>query len=175
MFNALNSIYSYTLEKPQHASELLLRLAQLTRYQLDGTKNDFLPLTEELDFLENYILLEESRFGDRCRIAYEVEGDAADNRILPMLLIPFVENAFKHGVSTTYDPSFVSIRIIIGGHGLEMNVRNSLPHKLVRQVTSTWTGLSNTRKRLQLVYPKRHYLSVRKQKETYEATLFIKL
>ena len=92
-----------------------------------------------------------------------------------MLLIPFVENAFKHGVATTNQPSFVNIRIDIAQDRLQLVVLNSVPAKPSRKVSSTWTGLANTRKRLQLVYPGRHYLDVLRQPETYQVTLFVTL
>lgn len=175
LFNALNSIYSYTLEKSDQAPELLLKLSQLTRYQVDSSKYRELSLARELEFLENYLALEQTRYGTRCRIDYRQEGEADRYKLPPLLLIPLVENAFKHGVSTTNEKSWVNIKITVGGYRLEMSVTNSLPQKITRPVTSTWTGLSNTRKRLQLLYPERHYLSVRRQEESYQATLLIRL
>ena len=175
LFNALNSIYSYALEKSDQAAELIIQLSQLTRYQLESSRKGMLPLTEELEFLHDFLSLEETRYSERCTIDFQINGSDGGFLIPPMLLIPFVENAFKHGVATTNDPSFVTVRIDIAQGRLQLVVLNSVPTKPSRKVSSTWTGLANTRKRLQLVYPGRHYLDVLRQPETYQVTLFVTL
>ena len=175
LFNALNSIYSYAIEGSARAAELIIQLSQLTRYQLESSRKGMLPLADELEFLHDFLSLEETRYSERCTIDFQINGSAEEERVPPMLLIPFVENAFKHGVATTNEPSFVNIRIDIAGGRLQMVVVNSLPTKPTRPVTSTWTGLANTRKRLQLVYPGRHYLDVLRQPTTYQVTLFVNL
>ncbi len=180
LFNALNSIYSYAIEGSDRAAELIIQLSQLTRYQLESSRKGMLPLADELEFLHDFLSLEETRYSERCTINFQINGDAEGQSVLPhrvppMLLIPFVENAFKHGVATTNESSFVNVRIDIAGGRLQMVVVNSLPGKPTRPVTSTWTGLANTRKRLQLVYPGRHYLNVLRQPTTYQVTLFVNL
>ena len=175
LFNALNSIYSYAIEKSDRTAELIIQLSQLTRYQLESSRQTMLPLSEELEFLQDFLSLEETRFGERCTIDFLLNGDTDRHTIPPMMLIPFVENAFKHGVATTNEDSFVNIRIDIGSDRLQMIVVNSIPTKPTRTVSSTWTGLANTRKRLQLVYPGRHYLDILRQPNQYQVTLFIHL
>ncbi len=175
LFNALNSIYSYAIEGSERAAELIIQLSQLTRYQLESSRKGMLFLADELEFLHDFLSLEETRYSERCTIDFQINGSAEEERVPPMLLIPFVENAFKHGVATTNEPSFVNICIDIAGGRLQMVVVNSLPTKPTRPVTSTWTGLANTRKRLQLVYPGRHYLDVLRQPTTYQVTLFVNL
>ena len=175
LFNALNSIYSYAIEKSDQAAELIVQLSQLTRYQLESSRQSMLPLAEELEFLHDFLSLEETRYSERCTIDFQINGSDEGSLIPPMLLIPFVENAFKHGVATTNQPSFVNIRIDIAQGRLQLVVLNSVPTKASRRVSSTWTGLANTRKRLQLVYPGRHYLDVLRQPETYQVTLFVNL
>ena len=175
LFNALNSIYSYAIEKSDRTAELIIQLSQLTRYQLESSRQTMLPLSEELEFLQDFLSLEETRFGERCTIEFLLNGDTDRHTIPPMMLIPFVENAFKHGVATTNEDSFVNIRIDIGSDRLQMIVVNSIPTKPTRTVSSTWTGLANTRKRLQLVYPGRHYLDILRQPNQYQVTLFIHL
>ena len=175
LFNALNSIYSYAIEKSDRAAELIIQLSQLTRYQLESSRQSMLPLADELEFLHDFLSLEETRYSERCTIDFQINGSDEGLLIPPMLLIPFIENAFKHGVATTNDPSFVNIRIDIGGGRLQLLVVNSVPVKPTRKVSSTWTGLANTRKRLQLVYPGRHYLDVLRQPSTYQVTLFVNL
>ena len=175
LFNALNSIYSYAIEKSDRTADLIIQLSQLTRYQLESSRQTMLPLAEELEFLQDFLSLEETRFGERCTIEFLLNGDTDRHTIPPMMLIPFVENAFKHGVATTNEDSFVNIRIDIGSDRLQMIVVNSIPTKPTRTVSSTWTGLANTRKRLQLVYPGRHYLDILRQPHQYQITLFIHL
>ncbi|MGB3850624.1 MAG: histidine kinase [Tunicatimonas sp.] len=175
LFNALNSIYSYALEGSERAAELIIQLSQLSRYQLESSRKRMLPLADELEFLHDFLSLEETRYSERCTIDFQINGDDENRNVPPMLLIPFVENAFKHGVATTNEPSFVNIRIDIAQNRLQMVVLNSIPQKPTRTVSSTWTGLANTRKRLQLVYPGRHYLDIVRQPTTYQVTLFINL
>ena len=175
LFNALNSIYSYAIEGSERAAELIIQLSQLTRYQLESSRKRMLPLADELEFLHDFLSLEETRYSERCTIDFQINGSAEGHTVPPMLLIPFVENAFKHGVATTNEKSFVNIRIDIAQGRLQMVVVNNVPAKPTRPVTSTWTGLANTRKRLQLVYPGRHYLDVLRQPTTYQVTLFVNL
>ncbi len=175
LFNALNSIYSYALEGSERAADLIIELSQLTRYQLESSRKSMLPLADELAFLHDFLSLEETRYSQRCTIDFQINGEDEGIMVPPMLLIPFVENAFKHGVATTNEKSFVNIRIDIAQRRLQMVVVNSIPEKVTRTVSSTWTGLANTRKRLQLVYPGRHYLDVLRQPTTYQVTLFVNL
>ena len=175
LFNALNSIYSYALEGSERAAELIIQLSQLSRYQLESSRKGMLPLADELEFLHDFLSLEETRYSQRCTIDFQINGDDEGLVVPPMLLIPFVENAFKHGVATTNEKSFVNIRIDIAQGRLQMVVVNSIPQKPTRTVSSTWTGLANTRKRLQLVYPGRHYLDIVRQPDTYKVTLFVNL
>ena len=175
LFNALNSITSYAIEGSERAAELIIQLSQLTRYQLESSRKRMLPLADELEFLHDFLSLEETRYSERCTIDFQINGSAEGHTVPPMLLIPFVENAFKHGVATTNEKSFVNIRIDIAQGRLQMVVVNNVPAKPTRPVTSTWTGLANTRKRLQLVYPGRHYLDVLRQPTTYQVTLFVNL
>ena len=175
LFNALNSIYSYALEGSERAADLIIELSQLTRYQLESSRKGMLPLADELEFLHNFLSLEETRYSQRCIIDFQINGDDEGYQVPPMLLIPFVENAFKHGVATTNEKSFVNVRIDIAQKRLQLVVVNSVPKKPTRTVSSTWTGLANTRKRLQLVYPGRHYLDIVRQPDTYQVTLFVNL
>lgn len=175
LFNALNSIYSYALEGSERAADLIIELSQLTRYQLESSRKGMLPLADELEFLHNFLSLEETRYSERCTIDFQINGDDEGRLVPPMLLIPFVENAFKHGVATTNEKSFVNVRIDIAQGRLQLVVVNSVPQKPTRAVSSTWTGLANTRKRLQLVYPGRHYLDIVRQPDTYQVTLFVNL
>ena len=175
LFNALNSIYSYALEGSERAAELIIQLSQLSRYQLESSRKGMLYLADEIEFLHNFLSLEETRYSQRCTIDFQINGDDEGLMVPPMLLIPFVENAFKHGVATTNEKSFVNVRIDIAQHRLQMVVVNSIPEKPTRTVSSTWTGLANTRKRLQLVYPGRHYLDIVRQPSTYQVTLFVNL
>ena len=175
LFNALNSIYSYALEGSERAADLIIELSQLTRYQLESSRKGMLPLADELEFLHNFLSLEETRYSERCTIDFQIYGDDEGYQVPPMLLIPFVENAFKHGVSTTNEKSFVNVRIDIAQKRLQLVVVNSVPKNPTRTVSSTWTGLANTRKRLQLVYPGRHYLDIVRQTNTYQVTLFVNL
>ena len=109
LFNSLNSIYSLSRQQSPETPELVMQLSELMRYQLESSKKDTVLLKEELEFIENYLLLEEKRLSDRCNVEFLIEGDLSGLRIAPMLLIPFVENAVKHGAQSTNEQSTIDI------------------------------------------------------------------
>jgi LytS/YehU family sensor histidine kinase len=175
LFNILNSIYSYALEGSEKTPDLIIKLAQLTRYQLESSRKNDLPLEDELNFVANFLILQQTRFGDRCDIDLDIHGEPSGFTIAPLLLITFVENAFKHGVATTSGDSYVYVTAEIKDGNFKFVVINPIPMVKEKEVESTWTGLANTRRRLQLRYPGNHFLDIMKQNYTYKATLFIKL
>jgi len=101
LFNSLNSIYALSRQQSPETPDVVMQLSELMRYQLESSKKDAVLLKEELEFIENYLLLEEKRLSKRCAVEFLIEGNLLDLGIAPMLLIPFVENAVKHGAQST--------------------------------------------------------------------------
>ncbi|RYD59130.1 MAG: histidine kinase [Sphingobacteriales bacterium] len=158
LFNTFNNLYGISLHDPSRIPELILQVSQLMRYQLDNLDKECVTLQEELTFIENYIDLEEERVCCRCDIQYEFKQDKprVDRKIAPLVLIPFIENAFKHGANSI-EPCYVAIIIEVKKDQLEMTVRNSVPSKKL-PTASTGIGLRNIEQRLQILYPDRHVL-----------------
>lgn len=161
LFNNLNNIYAYALEKSEKVPEMLLKLSEIMRYMLvDGSEHQ-VPLRKELDYLENFIDLQKLRLEDRGQVQFNVQGDPGSHRIAPLLLVSFVENSFKHSMRTEVDNINIDIFIVIEGGELTFKARNSYARaKDQQRTTQTGIGLKNVRKRLQLIYPEQHTLSI---------------
>lgn len=157
LFNALNNIYSYNLENDRKGNDLILKLSQLMRYIVEVNDKKSVSLQEELQFISDYVALEKERLGHRCTIRFAVDWSNRSIPIEPLVFFPLIENAFKHSASTNVQ-SFVEIRITQTESELIVNVSNSIPPG--SQKESTKIGLSNVRRRLQLLYPERHSVSV---------------
>ncbi len=165
LFNSLNNLYSLSLDQDERLPDLLLRLSDNLRYMLYGSADTFVPLQQEIQFLENYIDLQRIRAPERVDIQFAVEGKIKDKTIAPLLLIHFVENAFKFGAKGSDTEAFVHIRCVIKGNVLTFNVRNNKGKLALPPKSDGGIGLSNTRKRLQLLYPSCHELRIEDQED----------
>ena len=174
LFNSLNSIYSLSRQQSPETPDLVMQLSELMRYQLESSKKDSVLLKEELEFIENYLLLEEKRLSKRCTIEFLIEGDLSGLRISPMLLIPFVENAIKHGAQSTNEQSKIDISVAIKSSTLHFCVNNSKP-PLGAASKRKGLGLENVRRRLKLLYPNSHVLEVDDTINEYHVNLSINL
>ncbi|MFM2388310.1 MAG: hypothetical protein RL660_3067 [Bacteroidota bacterium] len=176
LFNSLNNAYGISLNEPARAPEYILSLAQLMRYQLESTKHEQVLLQQEIDFVKNYVALEKERIGKRCDINFECSVTIEQQNsltIMPMVFMAFVENAVKHGTASI-DKSFINIDLSGAGNTIDCVIENSVPqHKT--KIESTGTGLANIQKRLQLVYPHKHTLSVSHTSTTYKVSISITL
>jgi len=174
LFNSLNSIYSLSRRQSPETSDVVMQLSELMRYQLESSKKDTVLLKEELEFTENYVLLEEKRLSNRCTIEFLIEGEFLDLRISPMLLIPFVENAIKHGAQSTNEQSKIDISTTIKNKTLYFSVINSKP--IMTSVSQRkGLGLENVNRRLNLLYPNVHKLEIDDQEKEYHVNLSIDL
>ncbi|MFY0630931.1 MAG: histidine kinase [Flavobacteriaceae bacterium] len=174
LFNSLNSIYALSRQQSPETPEVVMQLSELMRYQLESSKKETVLLKEELEFIENYLLLEEKRLSKRCTVEFLIEGDLSGLRISPMLLIPFVENAIKHGAQSTNDQSKIDISITIKNTALHFVVVNSKP-SMITESNRNGLGLENVRRRLGLLYPNVHTLDITDKRNEYHVTLTIDL
>jgi two-component system, LytTR family, sensor kinase len=159
-FNTLNNIYSLTMFNVESAREALHTLSRMMRYVLYETESGKVPLCKEIAFVQDYIDLMKLRLTDKIQVTFESPAPLVDVSIAPMLLLPFVENAFKYGISTT-EPGRIYIGIRQQVKHLEIEVRNTLfAEKRVTLDESSGIGLANTRRRLDLLYPSRYTLTV---------------
>lgn len=174
LFNSLNSIYSLSRQQSPETPTVVMQLSELMRYQLESTKKDVVLVKEELEFLENYLLLEEKRLSSRCTVEFAINGDISNQTIAPMLLIPFVENAVKHGAQSTNESSTITIAVTLKDKTLDFSVVNSKPNQGTPS-NRTGMGLENVKKRLNLLYPKAHALLVKENERSYRVHLKIDL
>lgn|GEM_PF-1022145 len=171
LFNSLNTIYGLALTKDDKTENAIVLLSDLMRYMLYESDTDQMPLRKEIEFMEKYIALHRMRLSDKKNIAiqFNVEGDIDNIKMEPLLLVPFVENAFKHGISYR-EESWVRICLLVEGQQLAFAVENSR-HTHVQPKESSGIGLTNTRQRLEMVYPNQHRLRLAESEETYSVSL----
>lgn len=173
LFNTFNTLYGISLQYPERTPELIMHVSQLMRYQLESHETQCVPLEDEINFVSSYVELEKERLGYRCNITLNTSIDLDNTyKIPPMLLICFIENAFKHGTCTA-EKCFVDIDINVNNDRLEFMVKNSIPTKK-KNIVSTKIGLKNTKERLKLLYGNDHELTI-EENGTYTATLKVKL
>lgn len=172
LFNTLNSFYSEWIEKdPQTASDLL-KLSDLLRYVITETDKEYVPLSKEIQFIKNYIDLQEKRFENQLYLDFSIEGNAGNLMILPSVLIHFTENVFKHGKLN--DPKKkANITIKISSHFLEISTFNS--NQPGENYSSTGIGFDNLTKRLEYAYHENFTLEKTKENDTFKTYLKIPL
>ncbi|QLG44758.1 sensor histidine kinase [Costertonia aggregata] len=178
-FNTLNNIYSLTLEKSNKAPEVVLKLSELMRYLLYATKKRKQNLTSEVECIQNYIDLERIRFDDSLKINIDISGDLQNHTIAPMLLIPIIENCFKHGANKNIGDMFINIDLKVEGDFMYFQVVNTIPEKSQQSNMPTrigGIGLSNVKKRLELGYNKNDYdLSIFEENNMFHVILKLKV
>ena len=175
LFNTLNNIDTLVLQYPERASETLIKLSDILRYCIYETSEDQVPLEKELEYLQNYIDLQKIRLNQPDFVRVKLSGISAGKKIAPMLLIPLVENAFKHGDRKVATPG-ISIFIEIADHQLKIVVENSIKQVRLYEIEKVGgIGLKNVRRRLELQYPDRHILEIEKHHEKFRIQLIIDL
>ncbi|MEM6895439.1 MAG: histidine kinase [Bacteroidota bacterium] len=174
LFNSLNSIYALSRQQSLETPTVVMQLSELMRYQLESGKKDMVLLQEELEFIENYLLLEEKRLSKRCTIEFVIDGKVSSYAIAPMLLIPFVENAVKHGAQRTNEPSTIDISATMQNGRLQFSVMNSIP-STIPEINRKGMGLENVKRRLKLLYPKSHILRMDSTEKIYQVHLSLTL
>ncbi len=174
LFNALNNIYSLEQLKSPHTGEAILKLSELMRYTLYETAAAFVPLEKEVNYLRNYVELQKMGISEEVIISFEVKGDTSGKEIEPMLLIPLVENAFKHGISyISKEP--ISILLSVDPDSLSLSVENSMSLQQKKTDGTNGIGLVNLKKRLELLYPSRYDFVSGQKGNRFFAKLKIKL
>jgi len=160
LFNTLNNIYALASAQSEKTAPAVMKLSSIMRYVLTEARNDLVPLEKEIQFTTHYIELQKMRLTDKSSITFNVKGDPLGRQIAPLLLLPFVENAFKYGVSTR-EVSPICILLEIKKDSMYFSVTN---HKhistLLKTADNTGIGIQNTRRRLDLLYPDKYDLAI---------------
>ena len=173
IFNTLNNLYGLTLKKSDSAPQCVLLLSEILSFVIYETKNDFYPLSKEIQLLRNCIELEKMRFEDSFRIDFEINDLIENSFITPLILFTFLENSFKHGVSKTVHNPWVKIRIKSSVSEIFFEIENSIPENpdISGQDLNKGIGLENIRRRLTLLYPHMYKLITRKNENSFYAGL----
>ncbi len=172
LFNSLNTIYSLAYQKSETTPEAVLKLSEIMRYMLYECNDNKVDLDKELKYLQNYIDLQKIRFGNKAFIEYTVNGNVDQQRIVPLILISFVENAFKHGVANDPENPIV-LKLTVGTHKLTFYVHNK-KHQHNRDAAGG-IGLANVQRRLDLLYPGNYLLNIENKAGTYSSELSLVL
>jgi two-component system, LytTR family, sensor kinase len=172
LYNTLNYIYSLAYPVSDQLADAIIRLSNLMRYMLTESKDGLIDLEKEVDYLNNYIEIYRLRFQDQFYVNFTADGDIAGKQLASLVLIPFVENAFKHGVVDDAARP-VKIQLKLTGTRLSFTVSNKINRH--QKDHSSGVGLANIRRRLELIYPNRHELLIADNGATYKTTLNITL
>jgi LytS/YehU family sensor histidine kinase len=159
LFNTLNNIYSLAVAKSDATAGAVLKLSSIMRYVITDTKHHLVPLEKELQFIQHYIDLQKVRLTDKMEINFLITGDVENKQIAPLIFIPFVENAFKYGISTK-ESSIISIEVKADDKTVILLVRNAIVTQQKEKVENTGIGIKNSKRRLELLYPDKHELQV---------------
>ena len=173
MFNVLNHINYYVERKDDIASPLLLKYADILRYQLYSGKKDEVNLHEEIQFLKDFIDIEKIRWQDNLNISCSWEIEDKNKRIPPLLLIPLVENAFKHVYRGDDNKGYIKINFKQDRKAIFLEVENSRKILLVKDNENSGIGLNNLKNRLDILYGKKYKLSVNETETTYYSSLLV--
>jgi LytS/YehU family sensor histidine kinase len=178
LFNTLNNLYSLTLKKSDNAPEVVLKLSELMSYMLYDTAARQVSLSKEINYINHYIDLEKIRYAERLDVSFNTSGDISAKMIAPMLLLPFIENSFKHGVSGELETVWVSLDLHVEEDKLIFKVENSKsPEEENIKISSyrSGIGLKNVRRRLDLIYANNYDLKIFDEKDTFLVVLKLKL
>jgi two-component system, LytTR family, sensor kinase len=174
LFNTLNNIYSLARDKSDLAPESILRLSKILRFMLYETGGEFIAIEREIKIISDYVALEQLRYDDTLRVNFNYDIEEMKQALPPLLLIPLVENAFKHGVSETRNHPFVDIHLSVSNRRLAMVVKNSTEAFPGEGSVKENIGLSNLRRQLELLFSE-YNLSVHQSESEFTATLNINL
>jgi sensor histidine kinase YesM len=175
LFNTLNSIYGLALEKSEKTPSLILKLSDILSYTLYESGVPKVALAKEIRLIENIIALEKERFEKRVAITFEKKGDFHLIEVPPLLLVPLVENAFKHGVKNEVRKGWINITLVVDRSHLSFEIENSIP-ELTENGEDEWgLGLKNVSRRLELIYGEYQSLKIKKTDSTFLVSLEIKL
>jgi len=174
LFNTLNNIYSLSRDKSDLAPESILRLSKILRFMLYETSGEYIAIEQELKIIDDYISLEKLRYDDSLRVNFNHDIEDMKQALPPLLLIPLVENAFKHGVSETRNQPFVDIHLSVKKRHLTFFVKNSTEAFSGEGNVKENIGLSNLRRQLELLYAD-YELTVKQAESVFHATLKINL
>lgn len=174
LFNVLNSIYSLIINRSEHAADAVVKLSSIMRYVISEAAQSTVPLHKEIKYVSNYIELQRLRLAKNIKLDFNVAIEASEKQITPLILLPFIENAFKHGVSME-EACEINISIAVERDTLTLKVTNKKIKVNSTEKPESGMGIENTMKRLQLVYPGRHSIRMDDNDKSFAVELNIQL
>jgi len=175
LFNTLNNIYSYSLENSPKTPDMVLKLSSLLGYMLNDCKAEEVLLEKEIAIMKNYIDLEKERYGNTIEISWNVEGDVKNKFISPLLMLPFLENAFKHGMSEQIENPWLRVEISVVNDILRCKITNSKNECKPYSLSGSGIGIENVKKRLAFMYPDNYKLEMHDEQNVFIVSLLVKL
>jgi hypothetical protein len=175
LFNTLNNIYSFTQTSSPVAAKMVAGLSDMLRYMLYEGDKPLVPLAKELNMLRDYIMLEQVRYGARLDVHMDIPNNTDDLYITPLILLPLVENCFKHGASNMVEQSWINMTISIEDDWMNMKLVNGKARDYNIRKVGTGIGLQNVQKRLELIYPQQHFIKVTDEDDVFIVDLKIGL
>lgn len=178
LFNAMNNLYAIVQLKPDKAGEFVLKLSDMLRYITYDCQNEKVAISKEIDYIQSYIYFQQWRDQNFNNIQFNIEQQGSNLLIEPMLLLPFIENAFKHSYNNNHEERWITIDLNFRETTLFLSVKNNLsPINTKENVPDEYMGIGieNVKKRLELLYYKKHKLTIAQQENAFEITLTIQL
>lgn len=175
MFNVLNHIHILMQRDVELASYLLVKYSDILRYQLYNGKNELVPLGQEIQFLKDVVEVEKIRWGNELKVCCEWNVENSEREIQPLLLITFVENAFKHVSRSISEKGYININLEQKGNTIDMKVENSKSKQIVKKKSASGIGLKNIKERLEILYPAQYRLDIAENEDIYSIQLNISL
>ena len=176
LFNTLNNLYALSLNQSPKSPQVILGLSGLLRYMLYECNAIEVPLEKEVFMMQQYVKLEQLRYEDRIDLSFNITGSLKNKMIAPLLILPFIENAFKHGAGETIGQVWISIDIAVKGESLKLKVANNNPVKQIQSGDKPHgLGLKNVAKRLALLYPATSNLKIMNEEDTFLIVLDLDL
>ncbi|WP_227658788.1 sensor histidine kinase [Flavobacterium haoranii] len=174
LFNTLNSIYALTIIKSDEAPNAVLKLSSMMRYVVTESSQDFVPLSKEIEYINDYITLQKLRMNNDVNFSFNFVGNETGKVIAPLILIPFIENAFKYGLNPD-EESEIKIELVVLDFNLTLVVKNKMVVDEISKDLKTETGIENTKKHLEYLYPKKYLLEITEIENDYIVSLNINL
>jgi two-component system, LytTR family, sensor histidine kinase AlgZ len=173
LFNTLKNIYSFAMNGSPQTSGLILKLSSLLSYMLYDCKTEEVRLEKEIEIMKNYIDLEKERYNNRVEVSWRIEGEVNDKLIAPLLLLPFLENAFKHGVTEQIEKPWLGVDLSVKNGMLRCKIANSKSELI--SMNGIGAGIENVKKRLAFLYPGTHELKINDEGDFFVVSMHIQL
>jgi len=178
LFNTLNNLYALTLTQSPRSPSVVIGLSEILRYMLYEANAEVVDLRRDVEIIENYVALEKIRYEERLDLNLSINGLEPGQRIAPLLILPLVENAFKHGTSEKVGEAWINMDLLIKDNLLKFKISNSKPDNLLKndlETNHSSIGLANVRKRLAILYPSAHQLKILEEEDIFAVILEINL